>query len=128
MGKKTVYCIFVIAIILISFFIGFHIKQPQKYDSCKSAYDNLKESELCKGKSWDYIGTDYVVNNSESFDYIWDEYETKYYANSIEKDCYLQAETKFIKTGKRENLISCSANQIEIINSTLRIQCACFFG
>jgi hypothetical protein len=127
--KKSVYITIFIIIALVAFSVGYFMKQPQKFDSCKSSYDGVIGSDLCKGKSEAYSGTDDVVGNVEYFDFNWEEDlgaggETRTYIGGINKRCYAQAQRQI----KRENLISCFPNQIEIENNILKIQCGCFFG
>jgi|TARA_Y100000034_G_C6565225_1_gene244749 hypothetical protein len=132
--KKSVQILIIVLVVVVAFSAGFFLKQPQQqFDSCKSAYDNLVNDDLCVGKFQEYWGMDSVIGNVEYFDFNWDEDlgnygETKDYVGGVEQRCYGQAQRQFIETGERENLINCFANQIEIKDNILEIQCGCFFG
>ena len=131
--KKGVYISIIIIIAIVAFSTGYFLKQPQTFDSCKSAYDNLINDNLCVGKFEEYWGTDSVIGNVEYFDFNWDKDlgsygETKDYIGGINSRCYNQAQRQFIETGERQNLINCFDNQIEIKDNILSIQCGCFFG
>lgn len=128
--KRDVFIVLLIGVALLFFSIGFFLGQPQKFDSCKSAYENVLESELCRGKNW---GSGYVEGNVEYFDFNWEsvgvyKQEEKTSIGGINPECYFQAQEQFIETGIRENLINCFADEIEIRNDILEIQCGCFFG
>jgi hypothetical protein len=130
--KKGMYFLIII-VAIVAFLIGYFLIQPAKFDSCKSAYNNLAESELCKGKFEELWGTDAIIKNVEYFDFNWNEDledygEIKNYVSGINGRCYGQAQRQFIETKKRQNLITCFANQIEIEGNILKIQCGCFFG
>jgi|GEM_PF-3512649 hypothetical protein len=132
--KKSVQILIIVIVAVVAFSIGFLLKQPQQqFDSCKSAYDDLVNNDLCVGKFQEYWGTDSVIGNVEYFDFNWDEDlgsygETKDYIGGVEQRCYDQAQRQFIETEERESLINCFANQIEIKDNILEIQCGCFFG
>ena len=123
----------VLIIVVVALLIGYFLKQSQQFDSCKSAYNNLINDNLCVGKFEEYWGTDSVTGNVEYFDFNWDEDRgsygaTKDYIAGVNGRCYNQAQRQFIETGERQNLIKCFANQIEIKEDILKIQCGCFFG
>lgn len=133
MGKKSKHILSLIIIAIIAFMIGHYLNQPQRFDSCKSAYDNLISNDLCGGKFEEFWGTDDIVGNVEYFDFNWDEDigsygEVKDYIGGINTRCYDQAQRQFIESGKRANLINCFANEIEVQEDILNVQCGCFFG
>lgn len=128
--KKEMYVLSIIIVAMISFSIGYFLIQPVKFDSCKLAYEDLKESDLCRGKFEDYVGTSDVVGNIEWFKFNWDEDIGAYghAKNEIigpNERCYNQGYRQFIETGKYNSLIECFANQVEIENDILEIQCGC---
>lgn len=131
--KKIIQVLIFVGGIVCAFLVGYFLSHSEKFDSCKSAYDNLIESNLCVGKFEEYSGTNSIIGNVEYFDFNWDEDigshgESKDYIGGINGRCYSQAQRQFIETGKRQNLINCFANEIEIENNFLKIVCGCSFG
>lgn len=131
--EKSKYFLVFIIVAIVAFLVGYSLKQPQTFDSCKAAYDNLINDDLCIGKFEEFLGTDDVIGNVEYFEYNWGEDqgdygETKTYVGPINMECYDQAQRQFIETGERKNLITCFSNSVAIIDNILSIHCGCFFG
>lgn len=127
----------VIVVAIVAFSLGYFIRQPEEtekeaktFDSCKSAYQNLVESDICKGKLGEHIGSGDVVGYVEWFDW------NRKVDSVIDPhdECYTQAYVDYVLggkqkfyTGERKTLINCVAHIIDVVNGTLKIQCGCFF-
>lgn len=134
MKKKGYWGILLIIIVaLLAFLLGYFLNQPERFNSCASAYNNLLENDICSGKTEAYLGTNEVIGNVTFFNYNWQEDlgsygNTKEYIGGVNKACQEQAQRQFIETGERQDLINCFANEVEIKDNILVIQCGCFFG
>lgn len=130
--KTRAFVLGLIIIAVIAFSVGYLANHPKKYDSCKSAYENLIKADLCIGKFEEYWGMDEVIGNVEYFDLNWEEEigdtNIKDELGGPNRRCYNQAYREFAQTGKKENLITCFINWISVKNDSLEIQCGCFFG
>lgn len=127
--KERGYIALLAVVFIVAFSLGFFLNQPQKFDSCKSAYYDLFIDELCVGKLEGYEQTELASGNIEYFDFDWSEYDSE--RKSLEGasgECRIQGENKFLATGERENLIDCFVDNVEIQDSFLNVKCGCFFG
>ena len=130
--KKELWILFMVIVGLVAFFIGYSLNQQTIFSSCSSAYEDLKQNDLCKGKFEDYVGTDEVIGNIEWFDYNWQEDiggygHLKEDIDGPNEQCYWQGYRQFIETGVHESLVDCFANIVEVVDGELNIQCGCFF-
>ena len=131
--KEVKYILSIVVIVIAAFSIGYFGEKQQRFDSCKSAYENLISNDLCIGKFEEFWGTANILGNVEYFDFNWDEDignygEVKDYIGGVNRRCYNQAQRQFIETEKKKDLISCFADSIGIKDDILSIQCGCFFG
>jgi len=130
--KNNFTLILIFLLLVFAFFAGSFLNPLINFDSCGSALNYLKQSNLCVGKFEEYVGTSDVLGNIEWFDYNWQEDigdygHTKEEIAGPNEQCYWQGYRQYIETGIHESLVDCFVNEVEIGDDELIIGCGCFF-